>query len=495
MNKKVVTFVGIGIAIVSICLIAFLFQNNDSNKTSWQEQYDLGVRYLSEGNYEEAIIAFTAAIEIEPKQADAYVQLANLYIGFGDIADATDILHKALEHCNDITSVADLLAQLESGKFSYNLTLTDVRFEYDAESEVKYLDGNDGAIGGVSAEFTVVEPDDVAYADIEAISDLMWLEDTIKDMLEFGRGVSPVAETSYWGIEMPIYDDISEMSQYIVVVAFDSNRDFVGYSVIGNVGICNEVVSAMGDDNLDFIKNNKSLLEQNATTNIISIEDLTFCGYQVSSMDFNALTAVDYISMMKNEGFSEGTENVDVAESWTVRRWQDYEQKYGKYTGFGDASVSVEFDVNAIDLRIDCSRTYYGEKQLSIGIKDICIGSSFEEVLSNLGFENSAEISEKLHEIFSETKSIGDDDVEDALNAMLQYNGDNFRTGNVRVEPDNWELTLFVDDVENADFYTLTFHFGADGAAIDIYDDSIGKYRNWTEYRDCLTWFEITVFK
>ena len=30
----------------------------------WQAKYDLGVRYLSEGNYEEAIIAFTAAIEI-----------------------------------------------------------------------------------------------------------------------------------------------------------------------------------------------------------------------------------------------------------------------------------------------------------------------------------------------------------------------------------------------------------------------------------------------
>lgn len=30
---------------------------------TWQEQYDLGLRYLSEGNYEEAIIAFTAAIE------------------------------------------------------------------------------------------------------------------------------------------------------------------------------------------------------------------------------------------------------------------------------------------------------------------------------------------------------------------------------------------------------------------------------------------------
>lgn len=48
---------------------------------TWQEQYDLGVRYLSEGNYEEAIIAFTTAIEIDPKRVDAYVGRGDAYIG------------------------------------------------------------------------------------------------------------------------------------------------------------------------------------------------------------------------------------------------------------------------------------------------------------------------------------------------------------------------------------------------------------------------------
>ena len=46
---------------------------------SWQTIYDLGVRYLSEGNYEEAIIAFTAAIEIDPKSAEVYEQRGNAY--------------------------------------------------------------------------------------------------------------------------------------------------------------------------------------------------------------------------------------------------------------------------------------------------------------------------------------------------------------------------------------------------------------------------------
>ena len=56
-------------------------------KGSWQEQYDLGVRYLSEGNYEEAVIAFTAAIEIDAKRAEAYVGRGSAYIGCGETAE------------------------------------------------------------------------------------------------------------------------------------------------------------------------------------------------------------------------------------------------------------------------------------------------------------------------------------------------------------------------------------------------------------------------
>ena len=53
-------------------------------RPEWKVQYDLGVRYLSEGNYEEAIIAFTAAIEIDPKQPKIYDRLATAYELAGD---------------------------------------------------------------------------------------------------------------------------------------------------------------------------------------------------------------------------------------------------------------------------------------------------------------------------------------------------------------------------------------------------------------------------
>ena len=68
-----------------------------STAARWQEQYDLGVRYLSNGEYEEAVIAFNAAIEIDPMQADAYLNLANAYIGMNDFDAAREILERGYE--------------------------------------------------------------------------------------------------------------------------------------------------------------------------------------------------------------------------------------------------------------------------------------------------------------------------------------------------------------------------------------------------------------
>ena len=67
----------------------------------WQTQYDLGVRYLSEGNYEEAILAFEAAIEIDPKNADAYLKLAQACEQREDYAKTLQTLEAGLEQTDD----------------------------------------------------------------------------------------------------------------------------------------------------------------------------------------------------------------------------------------------------------------------------------------------------------------------------------------------------------------------------------------------------------
>lgn len=142
-----------------VILISFALcacnQATQENSDTWQEQYDLGVRYLSEGNYAEAIIAFTTAIEIDPKQApayvgrgdvyilsgeteesliaaqadyeqaieldrtnaDAYLGLADVYIRQGEYDKAYQILEDGLDKSSS-QSIADKIAEIESGIYT-----------------------------------------------------------------------------------------------------------------------------------------------------------------------------------------------------------------------------------------------------------------------------------------------------------------------------------------------------------------------------------------
>ena len=70
-----------------VVLVLGLCSCGQSTEAQWQEQYDLGIRYLSEGNYEEAIITFTAAIEIDPNRAEAYMGRGDAYVGSGETDD------------------------------------------------------------------------------------------------------------------------------------------------------------------------------------------------------------------------------------------------------------------------------------------------------------------------------------------------------------------------------------------------------------------------
>lgn len=144
--------------------------------TSWKEQYDLGVRYLEEGNYEEAIIAFTAAIEIDPKRAPAYVGrgdayalsgeteenlaaaqadyekaieldetnlnaylgLADVYIRWGEYDKALELLRSARERVGESQEIAEKIAELESGNVSDSAGNVRRMTSYDADGVILY---------------------------------------------------------------------------------------------------------------------------------------------------------------------------------------------------------------------------------------------------------------------------------------------------------------------------------------------------------------------
>lgn len=69
-----------GILLIAICF----FTSCGKDIVAWQEKYNLGTKYLAESNYEEAVVAFTAAIKIDPKQPTAFIGRGNAYAMLDD---------------------------------------------------------------------------------------------------------------------------------------------------------------------------------------------------------------------------------------------------------------------------------------------------------------------------------------------------------------------------------------------------------------------------
>lgn len=143
---------------VALLTIAVLFTTACGQKApTWQEQYDLGVRYLEDGNYEEAIIAFTAAIEIDPNNTESYLRLADIYSELTDYENAKLVLEKGFENTEDEvikTKLNELLEEhlslllkedvdyandfLVGGKPVTNCTLADIIAAYPSAKEEEW---------------------------------------------------------------------------------------------------------------------------------------------------------------------------------------------------------------------------------------------------------------------------------------------------------------------------------------------------------------------
>ena len=223
-----------------------------ADTAAWQEQYDLGVKYLSEGNYEEAIIAFTAAIKIDPKNplayigrggayvgsgeteenlaaaladyekaieldetnVDAWLGLADVYIRMGEYDKAGEVLHQALEKTENAPSIADKLAELESGSVSdssgnirrsshYNgsgALIGYFTYTYDSEGFRKTVTAYDAAGNQVDyGENTRTDTGDTTRVTdyMECSGDTVWLEKVVSEYTTHADGSTEESQTYY----------------------------------------------------------------------------------------------------------------------------------------------------------------------------------------------------------------------------------------------------------------------------------------------------------
>ncbi len=96
MRNKVKSLIKHKIFYAVLLVLTLVLGTRCQKKMTVQDYLDLGEKYLTEANYEEAAVAFTKAIELEPREIGAYEKLAGAYTAQGNTEQALENLNKAV---------------------------------------------------------------------------------------------------------------------------------------------------------------------------------------------------------------------------------------------------------------------------------------------------------------------------------------------------------------------------------------------------------------
>ena len=79
----------------AVILTPFLMQKVSQKR--YEMKMAAGQRYLDEMDYEQAVIAYKAAIKIDPRNLDAYIELSDVYLAQDDSEAAANLLERAMD--------------------------------------------------------------------------------------------------------------------------------------------------------------------------------------------------------------------------------------------------------------------------------------------------------------------------------------------------------------------------------------------------------------
>jgi len=101
MNKKKLVGIVSIIIVLSILVGVGIFVLSEHKTSQIKDKLDLGEKYLEELEYEKALAYFMEVLEIDPKNVDAYLGMADVYIAMGDYEKALEVLTEAYEEIRD----------------------------------------------------------------------------------------------------------------------------------------------------------------------------------------------------------------------------------------------------------------------------------------------------------------------------------------------------------------------------------------------------------
>lgn len=95
--KKALVWVLVALVILAGIGVGGWFGWNAYQGNQFQEQLSLGEKYLKELNYEDAVVSLKRAIEIDPRNPEPYLLLADVYVAQEDYSSALDVLEEGYE--------------------------------------------------------------------------------------------------------------------------------------------------------------------------------------------------------------------------------------------------------------------------------------------------------------------------------------------------------------------------------------------------------------
>lgn len=143
-KKKIAVFLlGIGVLAITGLMIFLFYLNSDTIKVN--HQLELAQQYLLEKEYEQAIAAFNTVTEIDPKNVEAYIKLAQAYTDNGDLENAIKTLEKGYEEtkAKELQELkvihTEELAQIKASKQEETVLMTDIKSQLEG-SEIATTD-------------------------------------------------------------------------------------------------------------------------------------------------------------------------------------------------------------------------------------------------------------------------------------------------------------------------------------------------------------------
>lgn len=169
-KTRIFIYILIAIAVVIMGTLAIWGNHNADTTVSAQEHIDLGRIYLVELSYEKAVLEFTEAIEIEPLNADAYLGLAEAYVGMGDTEKAIEVLEEGYGKTRD-ERLRDMLEELIPSEVEDTSIITTVSTisESTVEDDIEYKEEMETLYIPISLKYSKPNDDNINnYAGIPA---------------------------------------------------------------------------------------------------------------------------------------------------------------------------------------------------------------------------------------------------------------------------------------------------------------------------------------